>query len=187
MSFVRDFGFCVSGGIAQCFREPVFADKMTQVWIPAPKLLLTTAYNFTYWGSDVIFWPPRAPGTCRKLTYIHRDKKHMHLPDSGIIILGVAENCFSIYSISSVFSLVLQCIVGPGDFCMFLCNIDESVLGFLKSLWGKKKPGVLMPIILWAIGSKIWVAICFDSSGTWSMTGGWFLRSKTRAATKSVT
>lgn len=37
LSFVRDFGFCVSGGIAQCLREPVFADKMTQVWIPAPK------------------------------------------------------------------------------------------------------------------------------------------------------
>lgn len=49
---------------------------------------------------------------------------------------------------------------------MFLWNVDESMGGFLKSLQGKKKPGVLMPIILWAIGRKIRMPICFDSSGT---------------------
>lgn len=68
--------------------------------------------------------------------YTQRQKAHALNIYSGIIILGVAENYFSIYSISSVFSLVLQCIVGPGDFCMFLWNIDKNMGGFLKSLWG---------------------------------------------------
>lgn len=90
-------------------------------------------------------------------TYTQRQKAHTLNIYSGIIILGVAENYFSIYSISSIFSLVLQFIVGTGDFCMFLWNIDERKHGRfseMKSLcvWGN---GVLMPIILGAIGSKI--------------------------------